>query len=329
MRHQATSEELQCWRATSASLDALNNVHEAASEKGALGRANRWISIWPESVSDADEDYDTAKRTAQGLASALRDIRVSCERESRSLDDAIDRISALLALRKASEARALPPPPPRTREEPTRRRDDLQRKHELTSSEPVRKRQRLESSPSASVSSPDSGAAPATPRVTITLPPRTRGVPAQRLPLKPGRQVVYRLAEGGTEDTSWILAIVVKAISKDRTRYLVRDADAGEDGKYTEYRATLSNLIALPDPAAPPSTSASLGAYPELPAGSDALAMYPDTTCFYRAQVLEPPRVTQRDKSLAGNSIYKLKFEDDESPQHLVSAYWVVPWPGA
>ena len=74
--------------------------------------------------------------------------------------------------------------------------------------------------------------------------------------------------------------------------------------------------------------------------------MYPDTTCFYRAQVLESPKVTQRDKvgwigifmippaflisfvqTLASGPIYRLKFEDDESPQHLVSAYWVVPWP--
>ncbi|KAL1738566.1 SGF29 tudor-like domain-containing protein [Schizophyllum fasciatum] len=323
MRHQATSEELQSWRAATASLDALNNAHEAASEKGALGRANRWISLWPDAMSVADEDYENASRTAKGLASALRDIRVSCERETRSLDDAINRITALLALRKASEASSLAPPPPRAREEPTRRRDESSRKYE----EPLRKRQRLESSPSVSVSSPDSGT-PATPRVTITLPPRARSaVPAQKLPLKPGRQVVYRLAEGGTEDTSWILAIVVKPISKDRTRYLVRDADPGEDGKFTEYRATLNNLIPLPDPAAQPSTPANLSAYPELPTGSDALAMYPDTTCFYRAQVLEPPKVTQRDKSLAGNPIYRLKFEDDESPQHLVSAYWVVPWP--
>ncbi|KAL1713529.1 SGF29 tudor-like domain-containing protein [Schizophyllum commune] len=320
MRHQGTAEEFQCWRAATASLDALNNVHEA--EKGVLGKANRWISIWPESPADADEDYEDAARTAQGLAYALRDIRGSCERETKSLNEAINRVEALIALRKASEARALPPPP-RAREEPARRREEPHRKYE----EPVRKRQRLESSPSVSVSSPDSGA-PATPRVTITLPPRTRGaVPNQKLPLKPGRQVVYRLAEGGTEDTSYILAIVVKLISKDRTRYLVRDADPGEDGKFTEYRATLSNLIPLPDPLAPPSSPANLSAYPELPTGSDALAMYPDTTCFYRAQVLEPPKVTQRDKTLASGPIYRLKFEDDESPQHLVSAYWVVPWP--
>lgn len=248
MRHQGTAEgigvspmslhyfydssaetEFQCWRAATASLDALNNVHEA--EKGVLGKANRWISIWPESTSDADYDYENAAHTAHCLANALRDIRGSCARETkygllrlrllhsstrpltRSLDETIDRVEALIALRKASEARALPPPP-RAREELARRREEPHRKYE----EPVRKRQRLESSPSVSVSSPDSGA-PATPRVTITLPPRTRGaVPNQKLPLKPGRQVVYRLAEGGTEDTSYILAIVVKLASKDRTR---------------------------------------------------------------------------------------------------------------
>lgn len=33
--------------------------------------------------------------------------------------------------------------------------------------------------------------------------------------------------------------------------------------------------------------------------------MYPDTTCFYRAQVLEPPKVTQRDK-VNGLRLYDL-----------------------
>ena len=77
----STKTEFQCWRAATASLDALNNVHEA--EKGVLGKANRWISIWPESPADADEDYENAVRTAQGLAYALRDIRGSCERETK------------------------------------------------------------------------------------------------------------------------------------------------------------------------------------------------------------------------------------------------------
>ena len=40
-------------------------------------------SVASDSDSDADEDYENAARTAQGLAYALRDIRGSCERETK------------------------------------------------------------------------------------------------------------------------------------------------------------------------------------------------------------------------------------------------------
>jgi len=81
------------------------------------------------------------------------------------------------------------------------------------------------------------------------------------------------------------------------------------------------------------------------------MALYPDTSCFYRAEVLaspsdmhpagrvssfhscevqgpviiDPKRAAQGAQS---KPMYKLKFEDDGDQEHSVSAQLVVEWPG-
>lgn len=55
------------------------------------------------------------------------------------------------------------------------------------------------------------------------------------------------------------------------------------------YNTTLRALIPLPDLAAPPESASHLNAYPEFAAGSTVMALYPDTSCFYRAVVIESP----------------------------------------
>ena len=42
--------------------------------------------------------------------------------------------------------------------------------------------------------------------------------------------------------------------------------------------------------AAPPDSAAHPNAYPAFSAGSTVMALYPDTSCFYRAEVIESPR---------------------------------------
>ncbi|KAI8365717.1 SGF29 tudor-like domain-containing protein [Blakeslea trispora] len=48
----------------------------------------------------------------------------------------------------------------------------------------------------------------------------------------------------------------------------------------------------------------------ELNPGQDVLALYPGTTCFYRAKVISPPS-KNKDSSFIGN--YKVQFEDDNN----------------
>ena len=56
------------------------------------------------------------------------------------------------------------------------------------------------------------------------------------------------------------------------------------------YNTTLRAIIPLPDPTAPPDSAAHPNAYPAFSAGSTVMALYPDTSCFYRAEVIESPR---------------------------------------
>ena len=59
---------------------------------------------------------------------------------------------------------------------------------------------------------------------------------------------------------------------------------------YRIYTTTARSLIPLPDPNAVPNSAAHPSQYPELSKGTVVLALYPDTTAFYRAEVVATPR---------------------------------------
>lgn len=58
------------------------------------------------------------------------------------------------------------------------------------------------------------------------------------------------------------------------------------------YTTSSRSLIPLPDPNASPNSAAHPSQYPELSKGTVVLALYPDTTAFYRAEVVTTPRDT-------------------------------------
>ncbi|KAL3314902.1 hypothetical protein Ciccas_006467 [Cichlidogyrus casuarinus] len=101
----------------------------------------------------------------------------------------------------------------------------------------------------------------------------------------------------------WILAEVV---SYKNHLYHVEDVDAGE-GKQ-EYPLSKSKVIPLPKWKANPTTQ------PEaiFQKGTLVLALYPQTTCFYRALVNEPPRTVVDE--------YSLYFEDSTYPSGYAPA---------
>ena len=55
------------------------------------------------------------------------------------------------------------------------------------------------------------------------------------------------------------------------------------------YKTTHKSILPLPDPDAPVGSPAHLNVYPEFSVGSTVMALYPDTSCFYRAEVIATP----------------------------------------
>jgi len=51
--------------------------------------------------------------------------------------------------------------------------------------------------------------------------------------------------------------------------------------------ANIKSIIPLPDP------NAAFSSYQDFPAGSTVMALYPDTSCFYRAEVIATPKELQ------------------------------------
>ncbi|KAL4223244.1 SAGA HAT/Core module component [Mactra antiquata] len=115
---------------------------------------------------------------------------------------------------------------------------------------------------------------------------------------KPGDKVAARVKSSDGEE-NWILA-EVSTYSTSTNKYEVDDIDA-EEGKE---RHTLSKrkIVPLPIWKASPETD------PEalFPKHTLVLALYPQTTCFYRALIHEPPKKPQDD--------YSVLFEDTSYP---------------
>lgn len=98
-----------------------------------------------------------------------------------------------------------------------------------------------------------------------------------------------------------------------------------------QWSTTIRSIIPLPDKDAPGSHPAN---YVEYPAGSTVLALYPDTTSFYRATVISapipgtgmggPPRPGVRADPGAVKGMYRLSFVDDDDNVRDVEAKMVV-----
>lgn len=91
----------------------------------------------------------------------------------------------------------------------------------------------------------------------------------------------------------------------EESRYLVQDPEPDENGTPgAEYRATATALIAIPLAGTP---------LPDFPAGKIVLARYPETTTFYRAEVVGLKK-----------DVYRLKFDEDGETQSEVDRRYVL-----
>ncbi|KAH8202381.1 hypothetical protein TruAng_003454 [Truncatella angustata] len=110
-----------------------------------------------------------------------------------------------------------------------------------------------------------------------------------------GEEVAFKPKPQNSEPTDWILGVVqdVRGEGKSR-RYRVLDADVDDTGKQKEFRSSASSMIGIPKEGT---------VLPGLDPGKTVLALYPNTTTLYKAEV----------HGMADDGKVNLKFEGEES----------------
>ncbi|KAG0737491.1 hypothetical protein G6F57_004078 [Rhizopus arrhizus] len=129
--------------------------------------------------------------------------------------------------------------------------------------------------------------------------------------LAPGTSVAAKQPQQKDKDEEWILAVVIN-YNSDKNKYQVEDVDQDEFGQKQRYMLQPRNVIPIPN-------ASEARVLAELDIGQDVLALYPGTTCFYKAKVIEPP---SKNKDGAFERIYKVQFEDDNNEyKHVMSGH--------
>ncbi|KAG0200287.1 SAGA HAT/Core module component [Mortierella sp. GBA30] len=128
-----------------------------------------------------------------------------------------------------------------------------------------------------------------------------------------GQQVAARTPKDKNKLEEWILARVL-SYSAEKNKYVVEDDEADDYGKKMQYSLNARSVIMIVDDQ---------DAAPEFPAGHTVLALYPSTTCFYKAIVVQPP---SKNKDYA-TPLYRIKFDDDEGNERTAPPRMVLDMP--
>lgn len=115
---------------------------------------------------------------------------------------------------------------------------------------------------------------------------------------KENAEVAFRLKQSGTDEPEWIQGVVVKVIGEGKSRrYDVQDPEPDEVTKLPGaiYRTSAASMVPIPPLGHP---------LPDYPKGKAVLARYPDTTTFYRAEVVG-----------MNGKLVNLRFEGEEDAQ--------------
>eukprot|EP00112_Aurelia_sp_Birch-Aquarium-sp1_P013900 Seg298.3 transcript_id=Seg298.3/GoldUCD/mRNA.D3Y31 product="SAGA-associated factor 29" protein_id=Seg298.3/GoldUCD/D3Y31 len=135
---------------------------------------------------------------------------------------------------------------------------------------------------------------------------------------RPSDHVAARVKASDGEE-QWILAEVV-AYNPTTQKYDVDDIDyTEEDGKASQERHHLSRRRVIPLPLwkADPERNPEASFHPN----QLVMALYPQTTCFYRALIHEPPKTAQDDYSVLFEDT---SYADGYSPPLTVPQRYVV-----
>eukprot|EP00475_Leptophrys_vorax_P045886 TRINITY_DN9686_c0_g1_i3.p2 TRINITY_DN9686_c0_g1~~TRINITY_DN9686_c0_g1_i3.p2 ORF type:complete len:313 (-),score=105.62 TRINITY_DN9686_c0_g1_i3:944-1882(-) len=135
-------------------------------------------------------------------------------------------------------------------------------------------------------------------------------------PLLPGAEVAALIDEN-SDPHLWILA-TVQSFEQRRKRYKVVDADPSDDPNSTtkkNYTIGADKIIAIPSVEEHPIQKRT-----EFQAGEMVLAIFPETSVFYHARVIQGPKKLR-------SRHYTLEFHDDNGERRKVDAKYVVPLP--
>ncbi|KAG2162153.1 hypothetical protein D6C84_10448 [Aureobasidium pullulans] len=139
-----------------------------------------------------------------------------------------------------------------------------------------------------------------------------------RLQLNLGAQVFYR-NKGRTQEGEGILCRVTNVIGEGKQRrYEIQDAEPEPlpDGEFPPpYRASVAHLMPIPTKN---------DGLADLNKGRNVLAQYPDTTTFYKAEVMENWRSKDLSDTSDGSHLVHLSFEGDDGNNTQVERRFVL-----
>ncbi|KAG9092847.1 hypothetical protein FRC06_011771 [Ceratobasidium sp. 370] len=299
------------WQRTHADLQKFVAARAEDNTVEKVAKINRYISKFPTS-DDAIKTPETLghfKELKTKLSAGLESTKASAEKEVEILDQALEHLSILLALRRSSDNSG-------------GASDNAKRAKRIRLSSPAQHAH----SPSPAPASSASGSS--LPRITVRLP--TRSVEREKsggVPLREGRRVAFHPPKVDDQDAGWILGLVTKAFTQGgKQMYEIQDADT--ETPRPPYVTDMNSIIPLPDNSAPIGSPAHPASYPEYPPGTEVMAIYVSTTSFYRAVVVAGPK----DPWVGGRTVrkepqYKLKFEEDGDKVHSVNVSDIVERP--
>ncbi|KAI8990171.1 SGF29 tudor-like domain-containing protein [Pilobolus umbonatus] len=128
-----------------------------------------------------------------------------------------------------------------------------------------------------------------------------------------GTSVAAKQPKEKDKNEEWILATVIQYFP-DKNKYQVEDVDQDEYGQKPRYMLPPRYVIPIPN-----SDEAKVST--EIQAHQNVLALYPGTTCFYKATVITPP---SKNKDLTR---YRVQFEDDNDEVQNVMPEYILEMP--
>ena len=121
-----------------------------------------------------------------------------------------------------------------------------------------------------------------------------------------GSRVAFHLPKAKQSDAEWIQCDVIRITGEPpKVRYEVQDPEPDDHGVIQTYKANSNSLILIPDDST---------GLPPLPPGTMVLARYPETTTFYKAEVIatKVELIPFAWLTLQRDGTCKLRFEGEE-----------------